>query len=69
MSKKPGPKVRCRKCGDVLQSQHVHDFKWCKCKSIAVDGGSDYLRLVGNLEDAEVVDVTGVEDEEAGEKE
>jgi hypothetical protein len=22
-----------------------HDFKWCACKSIAVDGGGDYLKM------------------------
>jgi hypothetical protein len=51
-----GPKVRCRKCGDTIQSHFRHDFKWCKCHAIAVDGGDDYLRLVGNAEDIEVLE-------------
>lgn len=45
MENKVGPKVKCLKCGDIIQSLHRHDFKWCKCKSIAVDGGGDYLRM------------------------
>ena len=44
-------KIQCKKCKDVIESKHVHDFKWCTCKSIAVDGGLEYLRRIGNLED------------------
>lgn len=40
-------KARCRKCGDVIESTHRHDFVSCKCGAIAVDGGRDYLRRVG----------------------
>lgn len=44
MSKKGGgPKVKCLHCGDIIQSLYRHDFRWCSCKSIAVDGGNDYL--------------------------
>ena len=44
-------KIQCKKCKDIIESKHVHDFKWCTCKSIAVDGGLEYLKIVGNLED------------------
>ena len=44
-------KIQCKKCKDIIESKYVHDFKWCSCKSIAVDGGLEYLRRVGNLED------------------
>ena len=44
-------KAQCRSCGDIIESKHGHDFKWCKCKSIAVDGGKNYIRRVGNLSD------------------
>ena len=46
-------KIRCRKCGDIIESKSVHDFRSCKCRSVAVDGGHNYLRRVGNLEDWE----------------
>lgn len=46
-------KIRCRKCGDIIESKSVHDFRFCKCGSVAVDGGHNYLRRVGNLEDWE----------------
>ena len=46
-------KIRCKKCGDIIESKSVHDFKFCKCESVAVDGGHDYLRRLGELEDWE----------------
>lgn len=46
-------KIKCNKCGDIIESVSVHDFKFCKCGAVAVDGGHDYLRRVGNLGDWE----------------
>lgn len=45
--------IKCKKCGDIIESIDVHDFKWCSCKTVAVDGGHEYLRRVGNKEDYE----------------
>ena len=45
--------IRCKKCGEVIESETVHDFKFCSCGSCAVDGGHDYLRRCGNLGDWE----------------
>lgn len=45
--------IRCRKCNDVIESTYRHDFKFCKCGAVAVDGGKDYLRRCGNLENWE----------------
>ncbi|MCM1167501.1 MAG: hypothetical protein NC299_15345 [Lachnospiraceae bacterium] len=36
--------VKCNLCGDVIVSESVHDFKFCKCGAVSVDGGNDYLR-------------------------
>lgn len=44
-------KVRCKKCGDIIESETRHDFVVCKCGAVAVDGGHDYLKRVGNRED------------------
>ena len=38
-------KIRCKKCGDIIESVSVNDFKFCKCGAVAVDGGFDYLRI------------------------
>ena len=45
--------IKCRKCGEVIESVSPHDFKTCSCGTCAVDGGPDYLRRCGNLEDWE----------------
>ncbi len=36
--------VRCRTCGELVRSRHRHDFRWCKCGTVAVDGGSWYSK-------------------------
>ena len=36
--------IQCKYCGDIIESRHVHDFKFCSCGKCAVDGGHDYLR-------------------------
>ena len=46
-------KIRCQKCGDVIESTHRHDFKFCKCGAVAINSGKDYLRRCGNREDWE----------------
>lgn len=52
--------ARCKRCGEMVESVHVHNFVPCKCfkdsdgrQGIAVDGGHNYLRRIGNLEDYE----------------
>lgn len=41
--------VQCNKCGDIIESKYTHDFVWCSCENIAVDGGKSYLRRCGGL--------------------
>lgn len=36
--------IQCKYCGDIIESTHVHDFKWCSCGKVFVDGGHEYLR-------------------------
>lgn len=42
--------IRCTQCGDIIESVHRHDFKYCKCGKVAVDGGKDYLKRSGDRE-------------------
>lgn len=42
-------KIKCKLCGDVIESTYTHDFKWCSCESVAVDGGKSYLRRCGEF--------------------
>lgn len=46
-------KIKCKKCGEEIESCFVHDFKFCKCGAVAVDGGREYLKRSGKQEDWE----------------
>ena len=45
--------IRCKKCGDIIEVKTDHDPMCNNCGSCAVDGGHDYLRRCGDLEDWE----------------
>ena len=42
-------RCQCDECKDIIESTHVHDYVTCKCGAIAVDGGLEYIRRVGQL--------------------
>lgn len=49
--------IRCKICGETVESKSVHDFVPCKCfcesngvKGCFVDGGHSYMRWGGNPE-------------------
>ena len=59
-------KIQCKNCGDVIESKHRHDWVACSCfkneednQGVFVDGGTDYLRRGGKLEN--IIDLTEVE--------
>ena len=56
-------RIRCKKCGEIIESFSVNDFKWCSCGAVAADGGKDYLRRCGNREDYEDLSVVRHADE------
>jgi hypothetical protein len=39
--------VICQKCHTFVYSRTHHDFRWCPCRSVAVDGGFEYLKVSG----------------------
>jgi len=39
--------VMCLSCNEEIESRHRHDFKFCSCGNIAVDGGKDYCKRSG----------------------
>lgn len=56
-------RIKCKKCGEIIESTSRHDFKFCKCGAVAVDGGKDYLRR--SKEDyEELVEYEGSDDDE-----
>jgi hypothetical protein len=46
--------IKCRKCLETIESKDIHDFKYCSCGAVGIDGGiSDGNRILGNLSDIE----------------
>ena len=58
--------IRCKLCGDIIESKHRHDYVECRCGACAVDGGHDYLRRCFKEKDC-YIDLS--ETEEAHEEE
>ncbi len=61
-------RAKCRNCGDLLHSKHRRDFVTCKCftntedcTGIFIDGGDEYLRGGGQLENIIRIDDEGNE--------
>jgi hypothetical protein len=48
--------AQCAKCSTIIESKNRHDFVSCQCGSIFVDGGLEYVRRGGDLED--IIDLT-----------
>ena len=46
--------IQCKKCLETIESKHIHDFKYCSCMAVGIDGGiSDGNRILGSLSDIE----------------
>ena len=50
-------KIRCKKCGDIIESRSQHQFVVCKCGTVGVDGGHAHLSRMGKLEDFEELSI------------
>ena len=50
-------KIKCKKCGDIIESKSTNDYKKCSCGAVAIDGGNDYLKRIGNEEDYEELSI------------
>jgi hypothetical protein len=55
-------KCQCAQCKDVIESKYRHDFVQCMCGSIFTDGGTDYLRRGGCIEN--IIDMSDTYDED-----
>ena len=42
--------IECPKCGDVVFSRAVHDYRACTCGEVAIDGGFDYQKIAFRTE-------------------
>ncbi len=50
--------IKCPDCKDTVFSRAQHDFRWCSCKSVAVDGGFEYLKISFTKELPERFEIT-----------
>lgn len=55
-------KIKCNYCGDVIESKTVHDFEWCTCGKVCVDGGLEYCRRGFTLTPNDFTDLSEYED-------
>lgn len=53
-------RARCKNCGQIIESKNVHDWVCCKCfhetngkTGIFIDGGTEYFRIGGQIEQLE----------------
>ncbi len=37
--------IECPTCKDVIYSRARHDFHYCGCGEVAIDGGFEYVRI------------------------
>ena len=37
--------VKCPECGDIIYSRATHDFHYCSCGNVFIDGGFEYTRI------------------------
>ena len=55
-------RAQCKLCQDIIESKKTNDLKRCSCGSIAVDGGLDYIKRLGNLDN--IIELTKYEGDE-----
>jgi hypothetical protein len=39
--------IQCNGCGHIIWSTHTHDYRRCPCGLVAIDGGFEYIRIIG----------------------
>jgi len=61
--------VKCKKCGEIIRSCNRHDYVKCSCGAISVDGGSWYLKRVGDYNACEEMSINYVDNERKRDKE
>ncbi len=57
--------IRCKTCGEVIESKHVHDWVCCTCwkesngkRGCFIDGGHEYCRVGGDINKIDILSET-----------
>lgn len=45
--------IKCKTCGDIIESCFTHDIKYCSCGAVGIDGGHEYCRRIWRTGDAD----------------
>ena len=48
---------KCLYCEDIIESKHPYDYVTCNCGKSSCDGGDSYIRLIGDLNMIERIEV------------
>lgn len=48
-------KIKCKKCGDIIEGDKKGHLISCKCNSCSIDETPYYYRVIGNLKDIEEI--------------
>ena len=54
-------RIKCKVCGEIIESKRIYDFVSCSCKRCYVDGGKSYVN-VGAFDLKDVVVMTEYEE-------
>lgn len=57
-------KIKCNNCGCILDTNTHYHLLFCSCGKVGVDGGEDYVRILGWKDDWSYV----IKDKEEDEK-
>lgn len=55
--------VKCKICGSYIRMNTGYDYVPCACEAIAVDGGPEYVRIVGDNNCWEIVAIPTVKED------
>ena len=50
-------KIKCKKCGDVIESKSTNNLKKISCGAVAVDSRKEYLKILCNKKDYEELSI------------
>ena len=49
-------KIKCKKCGDIIEGDKKGSYIVCKCNAIGIDETKYYVRVNGDFEDYEILE-------------
>lgn len=49
--------IKCKVCGSYIRTNTGYDYISCACGTIAVDGGPEYVRIIGGSNNWEIVTI------------